>query len=389
MKTVSLACIALMAFSAAACQATPQVADPAAMAAASDTGDGPFSEGEAPFAITEVARFNSPWAMAFLPDGALLVTEKAGALKWFKDGVTKDIAGAPKVVDRGQGGFGDVVIAPDYTTSGTVYLSWVEAGTGGETGAVIGKAKLVLDAAPRLEGLSVIWRQDKTNSDGHFSHRMVFSPDGQYLFVTSGERQKFTPSQDLKLNTGKVLRLNLDGTPAAGNPFAGQGGSSDQVWSLGHRNPLGIAFDAEGRLWENEMGPQGGDEVNLVVKAKNYGYPVVSNGDHYGGRDIPDHPTKPDFEAPKLWWNPSISPSSLMIYSGDKFPRWKGDMFIGALSGQSLIRVDLDGDKASKADRWDMETRIRAVKQGPDGDIWLLEDGGSDPGGRLMRLSPK
>ncbi|ESQ87710.1 hypothetical protein ABAC460_18730 [Asticcacaulis sp. AC460] len=378
MKFMSLVCVAAMAFAAGACQSQ-----------SAPGGEGPYSEGEAPFTVTEVARFDSPWAMTFLPDRSLLVTEKSGKLKWWANGAARDVAGVPAVKDDGQGGLADVVLAPDYAASNTVYLSWIEAGSGGNSGGVVGRAKLVLDGAPHLEGLNVIWRQDKVDGDGHFSQRLAFSPDGKYLFVTSGERQKFDPAQDLKLNLGKVLRLLPDGTPAPGNPFAGKGGNSDQVWSYGHRNLYGLAFDKDGRLWEHEMGPQGGDEVNLIVEGRNYGYPIVSNGDHYDGREIPDHPTRPEFEAPKLWWNPSISPSSMLIYSGSKFPQWKGDMFITALSGQSLIRVDLDGDKATKVDRWDMETRVREVEQGPDGDIWLLEDGSGDPGGRLLRLTPK
>ena len=211
------------------------------------------------------------------------------------------------------------------------------------------------------------------------------SPDGQHLFVSSGERQKFDPAQDLGGNLGKIVRLQLDGSAAQGNPFADRGGVTAQVWSLGHRNPLGIAFDEAGNLWSSEMGPQGGDEVNLVQAGGNYGWPQASNGSHYGGADIPDHRSGDGFMAPAVWWNPSISPGSLMIYRGNAFPAWRGDAFVGALSGQALIRIDLDGTSASKGDQWPMGARIREVEQGPDGSIWLLEDG---PGGRLLQLTP-
>lgn len=346
-----------------------------------------------PFVVTPVATLDAPWAMTFLPDNRLLVTEKAGTLLIVDPGTgtTTTVAGAPTVVDDGQGGFGDVIVAPgahtdtDVTTP-TVYLSWVEAGKGG-TGAVVGRARLNTSATPKLEDLQVIWRQSpKVRGSGHFGHRLAISPDGRHLFVTSGERQKFDPAQDLDTNLGKIVRLNLDGTAAAvSNPFPFPGGISGEVWSYGHRNPLGIAFDADGNLWSTEMGPKGGDELNLIRSGTNYGWPLVSNGSHYDGRDIPDHAPGDGFEAPKVWWNPSISPSSLMIYSGGGFPQWHGDAFIGALSGESLIRVDLDGTDARKADQWPMAARIREVEQGPDGAIWLLEDG---PGGRLLKLTP-
>ncbi len=332
-----------------------------------------------PFAATEKARFDNPWAMTFLPDrgvpmtAAALVTEKQGRL-WLVDtvsGTKTEIAGAPPVANGGQGGFGDVLADPGFAGNGLIWLSWVEAGKGG-FGAVVGRAKLVLGhGAPHLEGLSIVWRQDKTSGRGHFGHRLAFGPDGS-LFISSGERQKFDPAQDRKGNLGKVIRLGKDGKAT--------------LWSMGHRNPLGLAFDGAGRLWEIEMGPMGGDELNLIKQGGNYGWPRVSNGTHYDGRDIPDHAPGDGFEAPKQWWNPSISPSSLMIYSGDAFPAWRGDAFIGALSGQALIHVKLDGDQASKADQWDMGARIREVEQGPDGAIWVLEDGSN---GRLLRLDPQ
>ncbi len=340
-----------------------------------------------PFTITEVAKFNEPWAIAVLPGGRALITEKAGALMLW-DGKGKSgvpVTGAPKVSDGGQGGFGDVVLHPKFAENMMVYLSWVEDGPGGH-GAVVGRAKLIEDGAgARLEGLSIIWQQSpKVSGRGHFGHRIAFGPDGK-IYISSGERQKFDPAQDMNANLGKIIRLNDDGSVPSDNPYAAKGGVTAQIWSFGHRNPLGLAFAADGKLWEVEMGPKAGDEVNLISPTKNYGYPLASNGDHYDGRDIPDHKPGDGFEAPKIYWNPSVSPAGMIIYSGDLFAAWKGDAFIAALGGQALIRIDLDGDKATKADQWDMGTRIRDVEQGPDGAIWLLEDGDE---GRLMRLVP-
>lgn len=341
-----------------------------------------------PFAATEVARFDGPWAMTFIPGtGQALITEKKGKLLlWSPDGHVVDVAGVPAVDYGGQGGLGDVVLHPDFANNHYVYLSWAEAGPGDTRGAAVGRAKLVTEGSvARLDGFQVIWRQEpKVTGRGHFSHRIAFSPDG-YLFISSGERQKFTPAQDMNQNLGKIIRLTDAGGIPGDNPFHDQGRIAAQVWTLGHRNVLGIAFDAEGRLWEHEMGPKGGDEVNLVLKGRNYGYPIVSNGDHYDGRDIPDHPTHPEFEAPKVYWNPSISPAGMIIYSGSMFPEWRGDILMGALSGRALIRIHLDGDKASKVDLWDMDQRIREVEQGPDGAVWLLEDG---PDARLLKLTP-
>ena len=326
--------------------------------------------------------------MTFLPDGGQLITQRGGTLllRSATGGITK-VAGTPEVQHAGQGGLGDVVLSPRFATDRTVYLSWAEAGDGNTSGAAVGRARLVTEGtSARLDGLIVIWRQEpKVPGEGHYGHRLAFSPDGKYLFVSSGERQKFDPAQDLGVNLGKILRLNPDGTAAAGNPFADRGGVSAQLWSYGHRNPLGIAFDTAGNLWESEMGPKGGDEVNLIQPGKNYGWPKASNGSHYSGEDIPDHRAGDGFEAPKVWWHPSISPGSLMIYSGALFAPWRGDAFVGALSGEALIRVDLDGTSARKGDQWDMGARIREVEQGPDGAIYLLEDGNR---GRLLRLVP-
>ena len=233
--------------------------------------------------------------------------------------------------------------------------------------------------------MQVIWRQvPKVTGRGHYGHRLLFSPDGS-LFISSGDRQKFDPAQDLDGNLGKIIRLNDDGSVPEGNPFADRGGVAAQIWSLGHRNPLGLDFDAEGQLWNTEMGPEGGDELNRVLPGKNYGYPVVSIGDHYDGRDIPDHDTRPEFEAPQLWWTPVISPGDFMIYQGELFPDWRGDGFAAGLSSKALVRIRFEGDGALEAERYGMGRRIRAVSEGPDGAIWLLQDG---PGGKLLRLTP-
>ena len=342
-----------------------------------------------PFVSTEVAKFDEPWAMTFLPDGRLLVTEKEGKLKVFDVASkrTGDVSGVPAVDYGGQGGLGDIVLHPKFAENGLVYLSYAEKGDGDTRGGAVARAKLALDGngGGALSDLKVVWRQvPMVSGRGHYGHRIAFDKDGM-LWISSSERQKFDPAQDMKSNLGKIVRLNDDGSVPADNPFADQGGVTAQIWSLGHRNALGLAFDAQGRLWEHEMGPQGGDELNLIERGSNYGYPIVSNGDHYDGRDIPDHDTRPEFNAPEAFWNPVISPAGLIVYSGKQFPDWQGDAFIGGLSSQSLIRIEFDGVKAREAARYDMGHRIREVEQGPDGEIWLLEDGG---GARLLKLSP-
>jgi glucose/arabinose dehydrogenase len=357
-----------------------------------------------PFQVEAVGQFAEPWAMAFLPGGRqALITERRGTLKlWTVGGGAIDVAGVPAVDYGGQGGLGDVVLHPDFVHNRLIYLSWVEAGPNGTRGAVVGRARLDVatntiatrtdgseETPPdqaRLADLQVIWRQTpKMEGSGHYGHRLAFSPDGRYLFISSGERQAFTPAQDMNANLGKILRLNADGSVPADNPFAAQGGVAAQIWSLGHRNPLGLAFAPDGRLWEVEMGPRGGDELNLIERGRNYGYPIVSNGDHYDGRDIPDHSTRPEFAAPKVSWTPVISPGDMIVYSGRLFAGWRGDALAVGLSGQALVHIDLDGADAREAERWDMGARIREVEQAPDGSIYLLEDGS---GGRLLRLTP-
>jgi len=336
--------------------------------------------------IGEVATFDEPWAMAFLPDGRLLVTEKPGALQLVaSDGGKTAITGLPEVAYGGQGGLADVALHPEFPVNQLVYLSYAESGEGGR-GAAVARARLNFDeTGGSLSEWQVLWRQQpKVQGRGHYGQRITFGPEG-YLWISSGERQKFDPSQDMNANLGKIVRLNADGSIPADNPFAADGGVAAQIWSLGHRNPLGLAFDGDGQLWTVEMGPKGGDELNLVERGSNYGYPLVSEGDHYNGRDIPDHHTRPELRPPAISWTPVISPSSLIFYSGSAFPDWRGDALISGLSAQGVIRVTFEGDNVREAQRIPMGARIRAVAQGPDGAIWLLQDGSN---GKLLRLTP-
>ena len=353
----------------------------------------PTSSSDKPFETTVIADFDEPWAMTFLPEfNQALITEKKGKLLlWESEGEVVEVGGVPSVAYGGQGGLGDVIIHPDFANNKYVYLSFAEAGEGGY-GAAVARAKLGSEAGkPMLTDMQVIWRQEpKVSGQGHYAHRLAFGPDGM-LYISSGDRQKFTPAQDLNQNLGKIVRLTDGGMIPSDNPFYDQGRIKAQIWSYGHRNPLGIAFDAQGRLWNQEMGPQGGDELNRVKKAANYGYPKASNGRNYGAPtdDIPNHAAGDGFEAPKVFWDPVISPAGLMIYSGDLFADWKGSAFIGGLSSKALVRVKLDGENAAKADQWDMGVRIREVEQSGDGAIWLLEDEKAGGKGRLLKLTPK
>ena len=347
-------------------------------------------EGNPPFVAAEFARFDQPWAMTFLPDGRLLVTEKPGRLRLFDPvaRATSEIVGLPAVAYGGQGGLGDVVLHPQYAANGLVYLSYAEAGTGGSGGAVM-RAQLVLNSSGTggsLSGAQVIWRQSpKVGGQGHYSHRIAFDAAGK-LWITSGDRQQATPAQNMQQNLGKVIRLNDDGSIPADNPFVAQGGVAAQVWSLGHRNPLGIAIDGAGRLWTHEMGPEGGDELNLIERGSNYGWPNVSNGSNYGGGNIPDHnPAVDGYNAPEAWWTPVIAPAGFVIYSGNLFPSFRGQGFIGGLASQSLVRIRFYGVRAREYRRYPMGARIREVEQGPDGALWILDDGSN---ARLRKLTP-
>lgn len=365
-----------------------------ALAACSTSDNAVAQNDNRPFTVTPMADFKEPWAMTFIPGTAsALVTEKKGQLMLWQEGSpAKVVTGTPAVAVGGQGGLGDVVVAPDYATSKAVYLSWVEAGPDDTRGAVVGRFTLDLSGpAPRLTNMTRIWEQTpKVTGTGHFSHRIAFSRDGKYLFIGSGERQKFDPAQDMKANLGKIVRLYPDGRIPEDNPWRNQKAPTNQIWSLGHRNILGIAFDDRGNLWAQEMGPKGGDELNVVYRKGNYGYPKVSNGDHYDGRPIPDHAPGDGFIAPVLWWNPAISPGGLAYYNADLFPEWQQSLFLGGLGAQALIRVKLGtGQRAEKADQWPMGARIREVEVGPEGALWLLEDGRDGSQGRLLRLTPK
>ncbi|MDY8108749.1 PQQ-dependent sugar dehydrogenase [Fulvimarina sp. 2208YS6-2-32] len=351
------------------------------------------SEGTA-LTATPLADFEEPWAMTFLPDGSMLVTEKAGTLQHVSpDGTKTAVEGMFDVAYGGQGGFGDVVVSPDFEQSNAIYLSYAESLDDGATfGAAVARA--VLDTSggtPKLTDVTKIWEQEPhVPGNGHYSHRIAFGPEGSdqegFMFITSGDRQKQTPAQDMDKNLGKIVRLNLDGSVPADNPFQDQGDLAKQFWTVGNRNLLGIAFDGENRLWETEMGPRGGDELNLVTPGSNYGWPEASNGVNYSGVSIPDHdPSEDGFAAPKVSWVPSISPAGLIIYDGETFADWQGDAFLGALSGRALVHVDIEGESASEAERFSWDKRVREVEQGPDGAIWVLEDGN---GGRLIKLTP-
>ena len=332
--------------------------------------------------------FNEPWAMTFLPNGDLLVTEKPGTLLLVSldEGVRVPVKGVPTVAYGGQGGLGDIILHPQYADNNWIYLSYAEQDASGNRGAVVARARLSPEtAAPELENLEVIWRQQpKVPGSGHYSHRLAFSPDGK-LFITSGDRQKQKPAQSWTQNLGKVIRLNADGSVPLDNPFQDKGELARTFWSLGHRNLLGIAFDGKGQLWTHEMGPRHGDEFNLTLGGNNYGWPIVSWGDHYSGIPIPDHDERPEFKAPELYWVPTVAPSGLIIYSGSMFPEWQGNGFLGGLRSQSLVRIRIEDDQAEEVERFAMDKRIREVEQGPKGAIWVLED---KQGARLLRLTP-
>jgi aldose sugar dehydrogenase len=375
----------------------------------------------APFTIAPVTTFDAPWAMAFLPGSATgIVTEKPGHI-WLVDthsGAKQPVSGVPRVVASEQGGLLDIAVSPTFGSDNLVYLTYAEPSADGGSGLALARARLARGpSGASLQGLTVLWHDPEGGKGGQFGAIIAFAPDGKTLFLSSGERQRFTPAQDPSSPLGKILHLTLDGKPAPDNPWAGKLGAPTttitdpprdteaaahapartfrwpgpnltpaETWSLGHRNPYGLTFDASGRLWETEMGPRGGDELNLIVKGKNYGWPLVSEGENYDGNPIPKPATRPDLEPAKLFWVPSISPTTLLIYSGNLFPQWKGSGFIGTLTGTGLIRVTFEGDRARKAEQWDMpHSRIRWVGQGPDGAIYLLEDGHD---ARLLKLTP-
>jgi aldose sugar dehydrogenase len=359
--------------------------------------------------VEKLATLEFPWGMALLPDGRLLITEKPGRLRIWADGkLSEPVAGVPQVVYRGtqfeQGGLMDVEADPNFATNGVIYLSFSEAAerqtnetleTGearfGEfvdytdniiRGGAVARAKLVGNA---LQDLQVIWRQvPKTAGRGHFGVRILFSRDGK-LFLTSGERMRFEPAQSLASNLGKIIRINADGSNPTDNPFAGKENQRGDIWSYGHRNILAAAFDANGKLWAFEMGPLGGDELNLIQSGKNYGWPVVSNGDNYASAAIPDHPTRREFQAPVRSWTPVISPSGAILYDGTLFNGWRGSLLVGGLSSQSIIRLTFDGERVANEERVFMGRRIRDLVQTSDGALLAIVDAKS---GELIRLTP-
>jgi aldose sugar dehydrogenase len=388
---------ALASVPAAVAQATGAAAPPDAVSSTAGS-----------LRVERLATLEQPWGMALLPDGRLLITEKPGRLRVWADGkLSEPVGGVPKVVYRGprdQGGLLDVEADPDFARNRLVYLSYVEAAEpqpadardagdprfGGflDTSDNIVRGGAV--ARGRLEGnelrdVQVIWRQEpKTVGRGHFGNRLVFGPDGK-LFITSGDRMRFDPAQDLASNLGKVIRVNPDGSVPNDNPFAGKDGSRGDVWSYGHRNTLAAAFDPSGRLWAVEMGPLGGDELNLVERGQNYGWPAVSNGDNYDSSQIPDHPSRKEFQPPVRTWTPVISPSGAIFYTGALFPAWRGQMFVGGLSSQALVRLAIDGGRVAVEERIATGRRIRDVLQAQDGALLVIVD---DMKGDLLRLTP-
>ena len=324
-----------------------------------------------------------PWGMAFLPDGRLLVTERAGAVRILRTDhqLSPPLAGVPTVVARGQGGMLDVALDPQFSANSLVYLSFAEPGEDGASTA-LGRGRLE-DGA--IAAFQVVFRQQpKLSGPNHFGGRIVFAQDG-LLFLTLGERFTFEPAQDLSNHLGKMVRIAPDGAVPADNPFVGRN-ARKEIWSYGHRNIESAAIDPHTRaLWVAEMGPEGGDELNLIEAGKNFGWPVVSWGKHYDGRDIPDPPTHPESADAVKHWTPVISPSGMLFYSGAMFPRWRGHMLIGGLSSHGLVRLAFDNGKPTHEERISLGARIRDIEQAPDGSIYVLTD---EKDGDILRLTP-
>jgi glucose/arabinose dehydrogenase len=376
-------------------------------------------EASLPFTMTPVATFNLPWRLAFLPDGRMLITEKVGPI-WLvtQQGQKIPVANVPAVYYQGQNGMLGVFLSPHYASDHNVYLTYVEPGDYGG-GLVLARAKLALTAtSASLDGLQVLWRQMPKGKGGQEGAQIAFSPDGQYLFLTVGDRQRMTPAQDPNQPEGKILRLTLDGKPAPGNPMAGKTGASTiplidpprdteaaktapvvgtytfpgpnltpaETWTSGHRTPYGLAFAPDGRLWEVEMGPRGGDELNLIEPGKNYGWPLASYAVNYDGVPIPSPDTRPDLTKPVIYWTPIIAQGNLIFYKGGMFPQWQGSALFGGMATMTLNRIIVNGATATPAERWSVGHRIRDVEVGPDGALWMLED--ANPGA-LFRVTPK
>jgi glucose/arabinose dehydrogenase len=378
-------------------------------------------EASLPFTMTTVANFKLPWRLAFLPDGRMLITEKVGPV-WLvsQQGEKIQVENTPAVYYQGQNGMLGVYLSPRYATDKSIYLTYAEPGDYGG-GLALARAKLNATAtSAKLENYEVLWRQLPKGKGGQEGGAIAFSPDGQFLYLSVGDRQRMTPAQDPNQPEGKILRLTLDGKPAPGNPNAGKTGTATiplidppsdteaaknakvvstytfdgpnrtpaETWASGLRTPYGLAFSPSGELWEVEHGPRGGDELNLIEKGKNYGWPLVSFGENYNRVPIPKTDPHPDLTNPVLYWLPVIAPGNLMFYRGTKtFPQWNGSGFVSGMSTRSLTRIVFDGHGGAKAaERWDMGKRIRDVEQGPDGSLWLLED--ADPGA-LIHVTPK
>lgn len=349
-------------------------------------------EAGSPFAAEALLDLDEGWAVAVEPGtGNLLITEKGGTAKYFDphSGVAKDVTGLPEVAYGGQGGLGDIAFAPDYETSGTVYLSWAKRDEGDATRAAAGMGTFsCAEEACAISEFREIWQQSvPITSFGHFSHKIAFSPDGTKLFISSGDRMQQMPAQDLSNNLGTVVRLNLDGTPAEGNPFADQGGVTAQIWSYGQRNMLGLAFDPGGQLWALEHGPRGGDELNMVEPGKNYGWPVRSYGENYNGDPIPDHTEDDGFVKPAIYWNPVIALGGMTFYTGEMFADWQGQLLVANLGSQTIVRIATDASTGSATEeaRYPFPRRLRDIAEADDGALWVVEDGGE---GRLLRLTP-
>jgi glucose/arabinose dehydrogenase len=342
-------------------------------------------------AVETIARgLDHPWAIAFLPEGRLLVTERPGRMRIDgTDGkLSPPLAGVPKVFASGQGGLLDVVLDRGYPQSHTIYFCYAEPANGGAR-TTLARARLVDEGTPRLDDVKVIFQQEGPLSTSvHFGCRIVQADDGN-LFLSMGDHGGFrNEAQNLANHIGKIIRIRPDGTAPPDNPFVGRQGAKPEIWSYGHRNAQGLArHPATGQIWEHEHGPRGGDEVNLIEKGKNYGWPVIGYGVEYSGLKAHDSTQKGGMEQPLWHWVPSIAPSGMAFYTGDLFPSWRGNLFVSALAGQTLVRLELEGQKVVKEERLlrDQNERIRDVRQGPDGALWLATDSSS---GRILRVTP-
>ncbi len=353
----------------------------------------PAVKTQSAFQVTAIADgFDKPWAIAFLPDGRLLVTEKPGKLRIVtREGrKSEPLSGLPPVDARGQGGLLDVELAPDFRRNRQIYWSYYEPREGGN-GLAVARGTLADGRQPRVEGVQVIFRMLPTlASTLHAGGRMVWARDGK-LFVTLGDRSILpgrVQAQRLDSHFGKIVRINPDGSVPRDNPFVGRCGARPEIWSSGHRNILSAALDGRGRLWEIEMGPRGGDELNRPEAGKDYGWPTIGYGEEYSGAPIHKATQALGMEQPVYYWDPVISPSGMTIYSGKLFPEWRGNIFVGGLSGKALVRLVMKGDRVVGEERLLTErgARIREVVEGPDGALYLLTDAQN---GSLLRIAPR